>query len=110
VAGVICYASRDARIEESADAGTSDIYDRVYDAVRPELFFKASSHRVVGPGQPVGIRADSAWNIPEPELALAIFAHGQVFGYTIGNDMSSRDIEGENPLYLPQAKTYDGCA
>jgi 2-dehydro-3-deoxy-D-arabinonate dehydratase len=109
-AGVTYYVSRDARMEESADAGTSDIYDRVYDAVRPELFFKASPHRVVGPGEPVRIRADSAWNIPEPELTLAISSNGQVFGYTIGNDMSSRDIEGENPLYLPQAKTYDGCA
>lgn len=109
-AGVTYYVSRDARMEESADAGTSDIYDRVYDAVRPELFFKASPHRVVGPGEPVRIRADSAWNIPEPELTLAISSNGHVFGYTIGNDMSSRDIEGENPLYLPQAKTYDGCA
>lgn len=109
-AGVTYYVSRDARMEESADAGTSDIYDRVYDAVRPELFFKSAPHRVVGPGEPVRIRADSAWNIPEPELTLTISSSGQIFGYTIGNDMSSRDIEGENPLYLPQAKTYDGSA
>ncbi|MGI9645808.1 MAG: fumarylacetoacetate hydrolase family protein [Ilumatobacteraceae bacterium] len=109
-AGVTYYVSRDARMEESAAAGTSDVYDRVYDAERPELFFKATPHRVVGPGEPVRIRSDSAWNVPEPELTLAVTADGRRFGYTIGNDMSSRDIEGENPLYLPQAKTYDGCA
>jgi 2-dehydro-3-deoxy-D-arabinonate dehydratase len=104
------HLSRDARMEESEASGSADVYDRVYDAVRPELFFKATPHRVVGPGEPVRIRADSRWNIPEPELTLAISAAGRLFGYTIGNDMSSRDIEGENPLYLPQAKIYDGCA
>jgi 2-dehydro-3-deoxy-D-arabinonate dehydratase len=109
-AGVTYYVSRDARIEESADAGSSDFYDRCYDADRPELFFKATAHRVAGPGDAVRIRADSEWNVPEPELTLAVAANGTIFGYTIGNDMSSRDIEGENPLYLPQAKTYDGSA
>jgi 2-dehydro-3-deoxy-D-arabinonate dehydratase len=109
-AGVTYYVSRDARMEESAEAGSADVYDRVYDAERPELFFKAPAHRVVGPGAPVRIRSDSSWDVPEPELTLAINANGRRFGYTIGNDMSSRDIEGQNPLYLPQAKTYDGCA
>ncbi len=109
-AGITYYASRDARMEESADAGNADVYQRCYDAVRPELFFKATAHRVAGPDQAVRIRHDSQWNVPEPELVLAITRHGEVFGYTIGNDMSSRDIEGENPLYLPQAKLYDGCA
>ncbi|HEY0706180.1 MAG TPA: fumarylacetoacetate hydrolase family protein [Polyangia bacterium] len=108
-AGVTYYRSRDARIEESAGGG--DFYAKVYAAARPELFFKASPHRVVGPGQPVRIRRDSRWNVPEPELVLAINAAGKIFGYVAGNDMSSRDIEGENPLYLPQAKVYDGsCA
>jgi 2-dehydro-3-deoxy-D-arabinonate dehydratase len=107
-AGVTYYASRDARMEESTAA--SDLYDRCYDAERPEIFFKATPHRVSGPGEPVRIRADSNWNVPEPELTLVIASNGSIFGYTIGNDMSSRDIEGENPLYLPQAKTYDGCA
>ena len=91
------------------DAGGGDFYDRVYDADRPELFFKATPHRVVGPGEPVRIRGDSKWNVPEPELALLVSPRGEIVGYTIGNDMSSRDIEGENPLYLPQAKVYDGC-
>jgi 2-dehydro-3-deoxy-D-arabinonate dehydratase len=109
-AGVTYYVSREARMEESAAAGTPDIYERCYAAERPELFFKATPHRVAGPGQPVRIRADSMWNVPEPELTLAIASNGTLFGYTIGNDMSSRDIEGENPLYLPQAKTYDGSA
>ena len=109
-AGITYYASRDARMEESGSSGSADVYQRCYDAERPELFLKATPHRVVGPGQPVRIRRDSHWNVPEPELALAISAAGKVFGYTIGNDMSSRDIEGANPLYLPQAKTYDGCA
>jgi 2-dehydro-3-deoxy-D-arabinonate dehydratase len=110
-AGVTYYRSRDARMEEAQGAGGGSFYDRVYSAERPELFFKATPHRVAGPGKPVRIRKDSAWNVPEPELTLAINARGRIVGYTIGNDMSSRDIEGENPLYLPQAKCYDGsCA
>jgi 2-dehydro-3-deoxy-D-arabinonate dehydratase len=107
-AGVTYYRSRTARMEESKSAGGGDFYDRVYDAARPELFFKATPHRVRGHGQPVRIRKDSRWNVPEPELALVVNAQGQIVGYTIGNDMSSRDIEGENPLYLPQAKVYEG--
>ncbi|HEX4403349.1 MAG TPA: fumarylacetoacetate hydrolase family protein [Polyangia bacterium] len=110
-AGVTYYRSRDARIEESRDAAGGDFYARVYEADRPELFFKSSAHRVVGPGGRVRVRADSRWNVPEPELTLAVNAAGRIFGVTVGNDMSSRDIEGENPLYLPQAKVYDGsCA
>jgi 2-dehydro-3-deoxy-D-arabinonate dehydratase len=110
-AGVTYYRSRDARMEESRDAAGGDFYARVYDAERPELFFKSSPHRVVGPGGQVRLRADSRWNVPEPELTLAVSSSGRIFGVTIGNDMSSRDIEGENPLYLPQAKVYDGsCA
>ena len=110
-AGVTYYRSRDARMEESKTAGGEDFYARVYEAERPELFFKATASRVVGHNQPVRIRRDSQWNVPEPELTLAINARGEIIGYTIGNDMSSRDIEGENPLYLPQAKVYDGaCA
>ncbi|HET7695572.1 MAG TPA: fumarylacetoacetate hydrolase family protein [Vicinamibacterales bacterium] len=109
-AGVTYYRSRTARMEESKDAGGGSFYDRVYEADRPELFFKATPHRVVGPGEPVRIRSDSRWNVPEPELTLAINSRGTIFGYTIGNDMSSRDIEGENPLYLPQAKVYAGSA
>lgn len=105
-AGVTYYRSRTARMEESKDAGGGDFYDRVYDAPRPELFFKATPNRVAGPGQNVRIRRDSRWNVPEPELALVVNSHGKIVGYTIGNDMSSRDIEGENPLYLPQAKVY----
>ena len=97
-------------MEESKDAGGGSFYDKVYEADRPELFFKATPHRVVGPGGAVRIRSDSRWNVPEPELTLAINARGAIFGYTIGNDMSSRDIEGENPLYLPQAKVYAGSA
>jgi 2-dehydro-3-deoxy-D-arabinonate dehydratase len=108
-AGVTYLRSRDARIDESKDAGGGTFYDRVYDAARPEIFFKATPHRVVGPGGKVRIRSDSKWNVPEPEVALAINREGRIFGYTIGNDMSSRDIEGENPLYLPQAKVYDAC-
>jgi 2-dehydro-3-deoxy-D-arabinonate dehydratase len=108
-AGVTYLRSRDARIDESKDAGGGTFYDRVYDAPRPEIFFKATPHRVVGSGAKVRIRSDSHWNVPEPEIALAINREGRIFGYTIGNDMSSRDIEGENPLYLPQAKVYDAC-
>ncbi len=109
-AGVTYLRSKDARREESEDAGGGDFYDKVYAADRPELFFKASPHRVAGPGEDVRIRADSHWNVPEPELTLAINHQGKIFGYTIGNDMSSRDIEGANPLYLPQAKVYDRSA
>lgn len=106
-AGVTYLRSRDARIEESKDGGS--VYDRVYAAERPEIFFKATPHRVVGQGAEIRIRRDSKWNVPEPEVTLAINSHGRIFGYTIGNDVSSRDIEGENPLYLPQAKVYVGC-
>jgi 2-dehydro-3-deoxy-D-arabinonate dehydratase len=110
-AGVTYYRSRTARMAESHDAGADNFYDRVYTAERPELFFKASPHRVAGPGKDVKIRRDSRWNVPEPELALFVTRTGRIAGYTIGNDMSSRDIEGENPLYLPQAKVYDrSCA
>jgi 2-dehydro-3-deoxy-D-arabinonate dehydratase len=110
-AGVTYYRSRDARVEESKEAGGGDFYSRVYTAPRPELFFKATPRRVSGPRAPVRIRRDGKWNVPEPELALAINAKGRIIGYSICNDMSSRDIEGENPLYLPQAKIYDGsCA
>jgi 2-dehydro-3-deoxy-D-arabinonate dehydratase len=106
-AGVTYLRSRTARMEESKDAGGGTFYDKVYHADRPELFFKGTPHRVAAPGTPVKIRRDSKWNVPEPELTLAINAQGKIFGYTVGNDMSSRDIEGENPLYLPQAKVYD---
>ena len=110
-AGVTYYRSRSARIEESKDTGGSSFYDRVYSAERPELFFKATGRRVVGPRSAVRIRSDARWSVPEPELTLLISPAGAIAGYTIGNDMSSRDIEGENPLYLPQAKIYDGsCA
>jgi 2-dehydro-3-deoxy-D-arabinonate dehydratase len=110
-AGVTYYRSRTARMEESKSAGGGDFYDRVYEAERPELFFKATPHRVRGHGDAVRIRRDAKWNVPEPELALVVTSSGTIVGYTIGNDMSSRDIEGENPLYLPQAKVYDGsCA
>jgi 2-dehydro-3-deoxy-D-arabinonate dehydratase len=109
--GVTYYRSRSARIEESKDAGGGDFYDRVYSAERPELFFKAVAHKVAGPNSPVRIRSDAKWSVPEPELTLAVNPRGQIIGYTIGNDMSSRDIEGANPLYLPQAKVYDrSCA
>jgi 2-dehydro-3-deoxy-D-arabinonate dehydratase len=106
--GVTYLRSREARMEESKDAGGGDFYARVYEAERPELFFKAPSYRVVGSGDKVRIRKDSKWNVPEPELTLFISSFGTIEGYTIGNDMSSRDIEGENPLYLPQAKSYNG--
>ena len=109
-AGVTYYRSRTARMEESEQAGGDRFYDLVYDADRPELFFKATARRIQDPGAPVGIRSDSAWDVPEPELTLAINREGQVFGATVGNDMSSRSIEGENPLYLPQAKVYSGSA
>ncbi|WP_281541696.1 fumarylacetoacetate hydrolase family protein [Maribacter aestuarii] len=108
--GVTYYNSKLGREEESKASGGSDFYAKVYEAERPELFFKATAHRTVGHGGTVRIRKDSHWNVPEPELTLVITASGKIIGYTIGNDMSSRSIEGENPLYLPQAKTYDGCA
>jgi 2-dehydro-3-deoxy-D-arabinonate dehydratase len=106
-AGVTYYRSRDARMAESKDAGGGNFYDRVYLAERPELFFKATANRVAATGEAVRIRSDAKWSVPEPELTLVINPRGQIIGYTIGNDMSSRDIEGENPLYLPQAKVYD---
>jgi 2-dehydro-3-deoxy-D-arabinonate dehydratase len=108
--GVTYLKSKIGRQEESKDAGGGDFYGRVYEAQRPEVFFKATSNRIVGPGQKVRIRKDSTWDVPEPELTLVVSSSGKIIGYTIGNDMSSRSIEGENPLYLPQAKTYDGCA
>lgn len=104
--GVTYMRSREARMEESKSAGGGDFYDRVYSAARPELFFKATPQRVVGPEELVAIRDDASWSVPEPELTLLVTPSGKITGYTIGNDMSSRDIEGENPLYLPQAKTY----
>jgi 2-dehydro-3-deoxy-D-arabinonate dehydratase len=106
-AGVTYRRSQAARMEESEAA--ADCYDRVYSAPRPEIFFKATPHRVSGTNQPLRIRRDSKWNVPEPELALVLDSRLRLVGYTIGNDMSSRDIEGENPLYLPQAKVYDDC-
>jgi 2-dehydro-3-deoxy-D-arabinonate dehydratase len=110
-AGVTYYRSRTARLEESKAGGGATFYDRVYEAARPELFFKAAPWRVRGPGDPIRVRRDSQWSVPEPEIALCINARGQIVGYTVANDVSSRDIEGENPLYLPQAKIYDGaCA
>ena len=110
-AGVTYFRSRSARMEESKSAGGGNFYDRVYAAERPELFFKATAHRVVGHRGKVAIRSDASWSVPEPELTLLVSATGKITGYTIGNDMSSRDIEGENPLYLPQAKVYDrSCA
>jgi 2-dehydro-3-deoxy-D-arabinonate dehydratase len=106
--GVTYLRSREAR---RAESDMADVYDRVYAAQRPELFYKATGWRVIRPGQPVRIRADSRWNVPEPELTLVINTFGEIIGYTAGNDMSSRSIEGENPLYLPQAKIYNGsCA
>ena len=105
-AGVTYKQSEEARKEES---GTPDIYAKVYTAQRPELFFKATPRRVADPNAPIVVRADSTWDVPEPELVLVINAYGEIIGYTIGNDVSSRSIEGENPLYLPQAKVYTGC-
>ncbi|MCH2128798.1 MAG: fumarylacetoacetate hydrolase family protein [Pirellulaceae bacterium] len=108
-AGVTYKRSKSARMEESEAAASC--YDRVYEAERPEIFFKANPHRVVGPDQTIKVRKDSQWNVPEPELTVVINSKHKVVGYTVGNDVSSRDIEGENPLYLPQAKVYDGsCA
>ncbi len=107
-AGVTYKRSQVARMEES-ESGASH-YDKVYDADRPELFFKATPSRVAGPGEPVRVRRDSNWSVPEPEFTLVINPNGKIVGYTIGNDMSARDIEGENPLYLPQAKFYRQCA
>lgn len=109
-AGVTYLRSRDARMEESKDSGGADFYSKVYNAERPELFFKALPHRVASHKENVFIRKDSKWNVPEPELTLFINSNGKIQGYTIGNDMSSRDIEGENPLYLPQAKVYNRSA
>lgn len=105
-AGVTYERSREARTAESKHA---DPYTRVYDAERPELFFKATPSRVRGPGEPIAIRADSGWDVPEPELAMVLNSRLETVGFTIGDDVSSRSIEGENPLYLPQAKIYDGC-
>ncbi len=109
-AGVTYMRSKAARMEESKDAGGGSFYDKVYEAVRPEIFFKASALRTVPSGGKVRIRRDSTWDVPEPELTLFITSSQKIVAYTIGNDMSSRSIEGENPLYLPQAKSYDGCA
>ena len=108
--GVTYLRSKIGRQEESHLSGGADFYSKVYDAERPELFFKATPHRVVGHLGKVRIRKDTTWDVPEPELTLVVSSSGKIVGYTIGNDMSSRSIEGENPLYLPQAKTYDGCA
>ena len=104
-AGVTYEVSSDAREDES---GRGDMYQHVFESERPELFFKATPSRTVGPGEAVGVREDSDWDVPEPELAVVV-SHGNVVGYTVGNDVSSRDLEGENPLYLPQAKVYDRC-
>ena len=108
--GVTYLRSKIGRQEESKEAGGGDFYARVYEAERPEVFFKATAHRIVGHGDKVNIRKDSTWDVPEPELTLVVTSSGKIVGYTVGNDMSSRSIEGENPLYLPQAKTYDACA
>jgi 2-dehydro-3-deoxy-D-arabinonate dehydratase len=110
-AGVTYERSREGRREESKESGAAVFYSKVYDAERPELFFKAAGWRAIGPDAKIRVRKDAGWSVPEPELVLAINADRQIIGYTLGNDVSSRDIEGENPLYLPQAKVYDGsCA
>src|SRR6187399_1510705 len=108
--GVTYLRSKVGRQEESKASGGADFYGKVYEAERPEVFFKSTPHRVVGHKAFVRIRKDSTWDVPEPELTLVVTSSGKIIGYTIGNDMSSRSIEGENPLYLPQAKTYDACA
>jgi len=108
--GVTYLRSKVGRQEESMTSGGADFYAKVYEAERPEVFFKATPHRIVGDGATVNIRKDSTWDVPEPELTLVVSSSGKIVGYTIGNDMSSRSIEGENPLYFPQAKTYDACA
>ena len=108
--GVTYFRSKEARMEEAEVAGGATFYDKVYEADRPELFFKATAQRTVGSGENVNIRKDSEWNVPEPELTLFITSNGKIVGYTVGNDMSSRSIEGENPLYLPQAKVYEKSA
>jgi len=108
--GVTYLRSKVGRQEESKTSGGADFYAKVYEAERPEVFFKATPHRIVGDNEKVNIRKDSTWDVPEPELTLVVTSSGKIIGYTIGNDMSSRSIEGENPLYLPQAKTYDACA
>ena len=109
-AGVTYFRSRTARMEESKDAGGGSFYDRVYSAERPEIFFKATAQRVAQPGAAMHLRSDSKWMVPEPELTLVINSRAEIIGYTVGNDLSCRDIEGENPLYLPQAKCFDRCA
>jgi len=109
-AGVTYLRSKEARMGEAKASGGDVFYNKVYDAERPELFFKATSQRVVGHGDFIHIRKDSSWNVPEPELTLFISSKGTIEGYTVGNDVSSRSIEGENPLYLPQAKVFDRCA
>jgi 2-dehydro-3-deoxy-D-arabinonate dehydratase len=108
-AGVTYLRSREARLEEAHGGGGGDFYWKVYESERPELFYKSSAFRVVGPDQPIQIRQDSSWQVPEPEMVLVLNYLGEIVGYTVGNDVSSRDIEGENPLYLPQAKIFDGC-
>ena len=108
--GVTYLRSKEGRQEESKAGGGADFYGKVYEAERPEVFFKSNPSRIVGTNRLVRIRKDSTWDVPEPELTLVASSSGKIIGYTIGNDMSSRSIEGENPLYLPQAKTYDGCA
>lgn len=108
--GVTYLRSKVGRQEESKASGGADFYAKVYEAERPEVFFKSNPHRIVGHKSAVRIRKDSTWDVPEPELTLVVTSSGKIVGYTVGNDMSSRSIEGENPLYLPQAKTYDACA